>query len=416
LTMGMAFLMVVIVFPSLFFGVWLGSRPVVLGGTAACSALLAQRWWTRRRSLRPSVEWLHGLIVLPVVAIVSLLAAEAISVPPTDWDGVMTWLPLTRLILNEEAARPSALLDASAWFANPRYPSGVPVANATLAPLLGSDMSDERNLRIISVMFLIGYLGVVYQLADTIGGRIAARVAVGLSLTTQMLVTERKGGTMGNYADLPLAAFLGLIVLLSLTRHRPWVLSVAAVAAALTKTEGIPIVLLMLGGLVFAAWLTDAGLRARIPPLVLGVIGACGGLAVWRAPIPVRDMQEYPLKEFMNVGAVVAHLRSAMPLVLERLVPNRRWGLLWVLTAIAIVVMLWDRRRRGTGLVLLAGASAPMLVGIFAYAIHWDPARLVPVTFDRFMLQGSASAIAVAGAVVGASLSWLIGPTGERTV
>ncbi len=49
----------------------------------------------------------------------------------------------------------------------------------------------------------------------------------------------------------------------------------------------------------------------------------------------------------------------------------------------------WGGRRRALSLALAAGAVAPLAIGWGAYSIHPHPDTLVPVTWSRFLIQGS---------------------------
>ncbi|MGD9675664.1 MAG: hypothetical protein AB7V19_03155, partial [Candidatus Bipolaricaulia bacterium] len=372
--------------------------------SVGCAVVLVRRRSACAAEVNPGARWLGGIWSLPVVLLLGFLAVESVLVPPRDWDGVMTWLPLARMIAHEHTSRPSLLLDAQAWVANPQYPPAIPLLNAVLSPLLGADAADERNLRLLSIGFLCGFLAAVHAIADFLGGRVAARIALAFAMTTQMVMTEPKGGALGEYADLPLAAFLALALLLLIRGTALWSLPLFIASMAMTKMEGLPIAVgLALAVLVFGAC-ADGRRGLPLAALGLGLLLAVGLRIAWQKPIPVRATQEYSLTTLTKTAKVSANVRRTVPLVAARMSPGRRWGALWLLTLTAAVWAARMRRLAPPTRVSLAAACIPLGIGMAAYAAHWNPDRLVAVTWDRFLLQASAPAFALTGVF----LAWCV--------
>ena len=56
--------------------------------------------------------------------------------------------------------------------------------------------------------------------------------------------------------------------------------------------------------------------------------------------------------------------------------------------AAVVLAAGWSGIRRRRGAVLAAAAAAPLAVGWLAYSVHWDPAYVAGVTWERLLLQG----------------------------
>ncbi len=395
--MGTSVLGLVVMSTELVAGAWLGYPVVVrILAVAAASALVVFRRPGRGEATTLRSEWLRLAIA---VTCVGPLLFHAMWVPPRDWDGVMTWLPLAREIAIEETTRPSVLRNGQLVAHNPQYPPLIPLVNATVTRAVGLDLADERNLRPLYPVFLIALLVLASEYASRVSGVTAGWVSLAVGVSVPFPFLARNGGALGAYSDLPLTAFsVALAFLLSGSPGRPLPAALIAAALTLTKLEGLPIAM----AIVAVRLLQRTSGRYRLDGAVFGATaGVAAGAAlraVWQADIAIRNSQTYAVSDLLRMGLVARNVSDVAPILTRSLGWTDAWGAFW---AIALVIGL-IRLGRGAcsssaATVLMASALAPPLVALAAYATHWNPQRLAEATWDRFLLQGFGGSLVLVG-------------------
>jgi len=123
------------------------------------------------------------------------------------------------------------------------------------------------------------------------------------------------------------------------------------------------------------------------------VVLALALLVSWRSGIPNRQDESYGvlLSTEASWSGAITRIPRIAALAAEQMVRFDRWTLFWI--AVPVVFWVgrrgWRGRRAPLSLALAAGALAPLAIGWGAYSIHPQPESLVPVTWTRFLIQGS---------------------------
>lgn len=343
---------------------------------------------------------------LPHLATVSLLAfislgllADAVTSPVTGWDGRMIWSSQARYLRAAGTVDAEVLRDPR-WYVNhPRYPLLLPVAQAAVLEVTGAD-EDRHVFRPIYAALFPALLLILWDGAVRWAGEPAARLAALTAAGAPAFTFWLDGGAASAYSDLPLACLTGAGLLLLLRSRRSLAGALAAgvllAGAALTKNEGALLSLLV--PLAAAPLLFRRRDRrrqaARLLLAVLPSLLALAFLASWRAGIPNRYDEGYA--GFVKLSAfwpgVITHIPELAPLAVRQMLAWDPWAAFWWIVPPALVTGwrgFFSIQRRPLTMTLLLAAGAPLAIGWSAYSVHWDPASLLPVTWTRFLLQGS---------------------------
>ncbi len=314
--------------------------------------------------------------------------AEALTNPPHDWDGRMTWCTQARYLRTAGTVDAPVLLGKRWYVSHPQYPLLLPIAQVAVLEIFGAD-PDSHLPRAIYAALLPALLLVTHGAARRGAGPIAAALAL-LAIVAAPFFVHGEGAAESTYSDLPLACFYGAALALLLgARPRAengFAAGLLLAAAALTKNEGLPLACLALA----LSWRTGRGGVRRFAAAAVPLAMALVLLASWRAGIPNRQDEDYPT--LVQAGAfwphLAAHAAAFVPVVLDKMNRFRQWaGFWWMVPA----VLLAGRRALGHPLARrwLAAAAAPPAIALAAYSIHPEPARLAGVTWDRFLLQAA---------------------------
>ena len=391
----------------------LAAVPILAGALA--------RW---RRQPSPPELPTQPLSLLPLpfaaaalVACVSLAVfAEALTAPLDDWDGRMTWAAQAAYVRHEGTVSPTALVREKWFVTHPRYPLLLPVAQVAAQEVAGAG-PDEQPFRAVYAAFYPVLLLLVWDGARRHAGGKAAALAVLAVAPVPLLSFVGEGRAAGAYSDLPLACFYGAGLLLLLRpRLRPLdglAAGLLLAGAALAKNEGAllaPAALLLAA--LYRAWpwrrARRLALRRRfaralapVAAAALPVLAALLLLASWRAGIPNRHDEGYfALLDPVRLPAqLVTRLPVLVPIALEKTFLSPSWGTFWWMAAVVFAAG-WSGIRRRRGAVLAVAAAAPLAVGWLAYSVHWDPAYVAGVTWERLLLQGLVPAAALLAAAL----------------
>jgi len=379
------------------------AAPVLAGGVAGA---LRRRRPDTAGSRSPRVRRRHVWAVWTAAgfgAMVSLaLLADAVTDPVRDFDGRMTWGTAARYLAADGHTTPPVFADEAAFVVHPRYPIGLPILRVAAVELSGRGFTSFSE-RPLYALFLPALLLAFWPTLVRSFGRRASLLTLLLVGSAPVLLWGFESGPRSTYSDFPLAAFLGGAVAAWLhpaTRRqagRGAVAGLLLAAVAASKNEGLILAPLALGILALAG----GGRRAK-PALAAAatLVGCTTALVLhWRAGIPNRNDEGY--FEDLDLGSLVDGLLHRTPNDLRRglgrLFDLDTWGGLfwWLALASPLHPSAWRSRATRTALALVG--SQLFLVSC-AYALA--PGDVFSSTWDRFVLQQSASWMILVAAIV----------------
>ena len=326
------------------------------------------------------------------------LFADAVTDPMTGWDGRMTWATQAQWVLDEGTVDSEVLQRKNLYVTHPQYPLLLPVAQVVVLATFAVPQ-DVHAFRALYTTFFTVFLLLLWDGGRRWAGRRPALLAGLAAAGVPVLTFDEDAGAASGYSDLPLACFYGAGLLLLLRSRRSFADALAAglllAGAALTKNEGALLAFFALA----AAALPLLGRRGRARQWVrlgvaaLPILLALALLVSWRAGIPNRQDERYAhLVETRDVWPdVVTRIPFIADLALRQTFRFDHWTLFWIVVPVVFWVGRrgWRGRRRALALALAAGATAPLLIAWGAYSIHPNPGALIPVTWSRFLVQGS---------------------------
>ena len=369
------------------------------------AGLAARLLGERRATARSREPWGWGTLFRAAVAVVLALVclglfAEAVANPVTNWDSRMTW-SAQAIYLRAEGTVDAAVLRRPQWYVDhPRYPILLPLAQVIVQEGLGA--ADDRQLyRPLYAALFPAFLLVLRDGARQWAGKTSAALACLAAASLPALTFWTAGGAASSYSDLPLGCFFGAGLLLLLRCRRRIADGLAAGlllgAAVLTKNEGIFLALsgLALGALCLFLQRRRPGWRrlARLGAAAVPVVLALALLASWRSAIPNRHDEGYA--GFIDLGDfwpdVVTGIPLLAPTIAREMSSREVWTFFWWLVPAVLLTGWrgWRGRRRAVSIPLLLAAASPPAVAWGAYTVYTNPLYLVPVTWNRFLVQTS---------------------------
>jgi hypothetical protein len=389
-------------------------RPAIFGTAAVLTAAGLAGWLRAReryvhRRLPRRTRLAALVLALAGAGVSAGLFADALAFPLRDWDGRMHWAAQARYIRFEGSVLPLAVVRGQWYINHPRYPVLLPVAQTAILEATGAG-EDELFYRGLYASFFPAFLLVLYDGARRWAGWLPAGLVTAAAAGIPFLTFFVDGGAAGAYSDLPLACFYGAALVL-LLRGRVFPSDGIAAglllgAAVLTKNEGT----ILAGSALLAAALVPA-LRWRKRPqaasrrrLLLKGARVCAAASVmlavlafflyWRFQIPNRQDENY--EELVTAEHLFPDALTRIPefgrqILIQTFLTWDRWAGFWW-AALLVLLAGWGvlkGRRAALSWPLLLGFAAPLAVAWGAYTVHWDPAELAKVTWDRFLVQGS---------------------------
>ena len=373
--------------------------------TPAVAGLLA--WLIRRFRIEgrppaarrpPRRRWsrLEKAVFAIAAAVFLGVLGEAVTNPLRDWDGRMTWVTQARYVRAEGTVDARALAEPQWYVTHPQYPLLMPLAQIAVAEVTGA-ADDVHAFRPLYACFFPVFLAILYGFPRRRVRRHAAALTVLAAALLPFPAFFPGGGATSAYSDLPLACFYGAGLLLLLGR-RPRISDGIAAglllgAAVLSKNEGMPLALaaLVLGALAQGRHAVDRrrGLAA-VGAAALGVALAIALLVSWRAGIPNRYDEDYG--RLLSLGALWPAAAARLPLLLPKIrfemISLDHWNLFWSVAPVVLLAGWRGLRRRGAILLALA-ALAPLALAWIAYSVSLNPADIVRMTWNRFLLQAA---------------------------
>jgi hypothetical protein len=387
----------------------IAARAVPRRGGFPLSRWKGGRWERGAEGVRSGGGRLRKALTAPWAAVALLaficlgLFADAVTDPVTGWDGRMTWSTQALWILDEGTVDSEVLQRKNLYVTHPRYPVLLPVAQVVVLETF-SVPRDVHAFRALYTTCFAAFLLLLWDGARRWAGRLPALLAGLAAAGVPALTFFEDSGAASGYSDLPLGCFYGAGLLLLLRGRRRFADALAAglllAAAVLTKNEGALLVFFALGaaalvllGKNFPHRRNRSRQLLRLAAAVLPILLAFALLASWRADIPNRQDERYGhLVEEQELWPDVV---TRIPLIaggaLRQMLRFDHWTLFWIAVPVVFAVGRrgWSGRRRTLALALGVGLIAPLAIGWGAYSIHPRPETLIPVTWSRFLIQGS---------------------------
>lgn len=386
-------------------------RPAILGTVAALALVGIFRRSIRssRRSsprIVPRRRSLSGRFQIAAAALLAFiclgLLADAVSDPVTGWDARMHWAAQASWIRDEGTVDSEVLQRKNLYVNHPRYPLLMPIVQVAVQETFAMPQ-DVHAFRAVYTTFFAAFLLLLYDGARRWAGRLPALLAGLAAAGVPVLTFFEDSGAASAYSDFPLAVFYGAGLLLLLRGRRSLADGFGAglllAGAALSKNEGMVLAFFALGAasllLLFRHGRPGQKLRhiVRIAAAAVLIVLALALLTSWRADIPNRQDERYEvlLQEREIWPAVVTRIPLIATGAAAQMFRFDHWTLFWIVVPVVLWTGRrgWRGRRRGLALALAVGAVAPLAIAWGAYSIHPGPESLIPVTWSRFLVQGS---------------------------
>ena len=297
-----------------------------------------------------------------------LVVTYAASVLPlNDYDGRTFWMLKAKGIAHDHSIDGPFFQGRQVEAPRNDYPILMPLDAAAVMLITGS--LDDRLPRLIYVLVFVGF---ALMIREELGAWPAALFA-----WIPMFATVPEGGAISAYSDVALGAFTGGAFFELVRAKRPWHCGAWIAFAALTKSEGLLLaILLMIAGAVVFRW------RVLIPPSI-----AIAALIVWRMRIPRGD-EENLFALFPTLPHKLDRLPPAIVGFARHLI-TPQWGLFWLAALIALIFVA--RRDFALSGFVIGGAFAVYLA---VYTVtSWVQIDLINSSADRLLMHVVAPAL-----------------------
>jgi hypothetical protein len=327
---------------------FLAALALIVAGT------LAALW-----HVKPRIDKPHELLPTAIIAIVSawLLFVTAI-VPLDDYDGRAFWLLKARAIAHERQVGGPFFQQRESASPRNQYPLLVPIDAAVL--MLAGQELDDRHVRWLYACFAIAFaLEVRHKLGAWFGAAL-------LCLPEIFRAAETAS------SDVALGAFVAAAFFTIVEASSPMQFGLWLSCAVLTKSEGLPLALLLLVAGAFS-------FRKHVAIAAAPFAVATAALLLWRKEILRSDEAPF-MRLVFDWAQHLAHLRKVLAAFGEQAFAFRNWGGLWIAFIAAVAVLAIYRKWRDVA--LTAGVIVPMI------ALY---ATVIAVTdFDLTQMDGLA--------------------------
>ncbi len=311
----------------------------------------------------------------------ALLAISATIVPLNDFDGRGFWLLKAKALAHERVIDGPFFHHSVVDDPRNQYPLLIPLDAA--AVMIASGDTDDRQVR---WLYLLTFAALVFVIA----GRIHPWCGAILAWTPQFVVNN-EGGALTAYCDIAVAAFVACAFFELMDAQSPLRFGLWLAFLTLTKSEGLPIALILLA-------IGVASFRRRIVLSIAPVAVAVSALLFWRAHIPRSDEEDY-------IGLLItlpSHVDRLIPAIIEtakHFFAVSTWGLVWIAAWIALAMLLRKREWRAPVTVLSICA-----IYIIAYAVtRWTMRELIDASADRLLMHMIGPALFAIGRITDGS-------------
>src|ERR1051325_8381835 len=281
------------------------------------------------------------LPTLIAAVIAAALLAIAATVPLDDYDGRAFWLLKAKAIAVDRSVNGAFFHQHESFDPRNQYPLVVPI-DAAVVMLAAHDL-DDREVRWLYVFFAIGF---ALELRRRTGPWSAAVFLALPGIATQSLTA----GSDILLGAVTACAFFELVDAVSPLRLGLWLSFIA-----LTKSEGLPLSLLLL---VLRAFI----FRKRIAVAAAPLFVAIATLLVWRSSVPRSD--EPPFAHL--IATIPQHAREFAHYLggfATEMLAFANWGVLWMAVGVALIVLVSRRMWLPAAGVRAVGVFLPGGVG-----------------------------------------------------
>jgi hypothetical protein len=292
-----------------------------------------------------------------VPTVLSALAVVWLSwivwvMPLHDFDGRAFWL-LKAKAITADGGVDGVFFKGGSFSPRNAYPLLLPFNAATVMRLTGQP--DDRQVRWLYVLLALAMALELRSRLATLASPSAGAWAAAIFLWSPQVLVEVEGGATSAYGDIAVGMFAGAAFFEIVRRGSPLRTGLWLSFLTLTKSEGLPLSLLLLSiaGLVF---------RRRIIPALFPLGAALVTLFVWRGRVERSDELDFASLITTLPRHADRYLQSLGALG-EQLFAFRDWGLLLAFALLSIVVLA--RRKEWDTLLLSLAVVVPM-VGLYA--------------------------------------------------
>lgn len=318
--------------------------------------------------------------IVTLVPILALLFAGAI-LPLADFDGRAFWVLKAKAIATEGFVDGPFFQGQSSWNPKNEYPLLVPIVNAAVMTASGS--IDDLTIRWLPILAL-GSL--VFHARKWVGVWVAALIP-----WVPQFAVLHEGSALTGYNDIFLGAFAACAFFELVERASPLRFGFWLAFLILTKNEGLPFALILLGaGIV--VW------RERIIRALIPLLTAMVTLLVWKGRVDATD--DDPLLSLLpTLPERLERFGPAVAGLLRHAFELDRWGLFWI-AAFAAATFLVVRREWKTAALPLSIIGAMSAVYVAAYMVTaWQLEDHMEASADRLLMHFIGPAAFLIGAL-----------------
>jgi len=339
--------------------------------------------WKNWKPSNSATQKPSNLATIAMIIPLALIAIPAAIVPLNDFDGRGFWLLKAKALANERTI--SGPFFHNEVMDDPRnqYPLLLPLDAAAVMMIAGDD--DDKQVRFL---YVFTFAALVFFVARRINPWCGALLA----WTPQFLVGN-EGGVLTAYADITFAAFVACAFIAWIEARSELDLGLWFAFLILTKSEGLPIAILL-------ALMALRRLRAAVPPLLAAI-----ALFIWRAGIPKTDEEDF-LRLLPTLPSRLGRLSSVILDFAQHLFRFPLWGFVWIAALIAVVVLAL--RKEWPAPAVIGAMSA---IYIAAYTVtNWAPGDLIAASADRLLMHMIGPALFAISRVIHATAQNRYGP------
>lgn len=290
--------------------------------------------------VKPKLETPNPILI---AAAAWLLIVTAV-VPLDDYDGRAFWLLKAKAIAHERQVDGPFFQQRTSASPRNQYPLLMP-ADAAVLMLAGREL-DDRHIRWL-------YACVAIAFALEVSRRLGPWFGAALLCLPEIFRAAQTASS-----DVALGAFAAAAFFAIVEGKHPLQLGLWLSCAVLTKSEGLPLALLLLGVGAFV-------FRKRVIIAAAPFAATTAALLLWRTRAKPSDGAPFT-KLVFDWRDHLDSLRGTLAAFAEQIVAFRNWGVLWIAFLAAIVVLAVCRRWRD--LAMSAAVVVPM-IALYAVVI-----------------------------------------------
>jgi hypothetical protein len=362
-------------------------------------------------------RWERWLVIVTAVAIVVILVLGFLAASKLllyEWDAWSIWARKARMLLEHGSIPVDLFTDPAYAFMHPDYPLLLPLMESTWFRFAG--FADTSGLHIQFWLFLVAF---VWAAAWIVGRR--ARSAIWLPLLALLVLTPGVWNQLlVLYADIPMALFLGLGLLLlgswldSSSRTDLALAALLLAAAANTKNEGLVAAAAALAAALAVVVVSSSGaargrIRAAVPVVVAGV-GVAVTVLPWRLWLAAQDIAgDMPIGQGLDpsyLSSRTERVRPALNALVTAMTDQGVWsGFLPLAIGVVLAGLLTAGYRRLAAFYGIAGvlifASLIWAYWISPHDLTWHLNTSVTRVIDGLLVASGIAVLHLASRVTG---------------